>query len=92
MNKAVDLLSLLAGMIAFAAIILIRFSQISLVTATDIVIKSTLAFMVVSILSKVILGKIFKKIIVLQQMEMMEKRKIMERETAKKKAEEADKE
>ncbi|MBN1520915.1 MAG: hypothetical protein JW928_00155 [Candidatus Aureabacteria bacterium] len=80
MNKIVDSLSLFAGIAAFFVIAVIRFTEISMETASDIVIKATLAFLVVSVLSKIILGKIFRKVTEVKRKEMIEKMRIMQKQ------------
>jgi hypothetical protein len=82
MNKAVDVLALLCGILAFGAVIAIRAGEISKATAPDIVIKSTLAFMAVSVLSKIVFGKILRRIGLQRRNEMIEKVRQMQKQQA----------
>jgi hypothetical protein len=86
MNKAVDVIALLCGIIAFGAVIAIRAGEISKATAPDIVIKSTLAFMAVSVLSKIVFGLILRRISLQRRNEMLEKaRQLQKQQAAQKK-------
>jgi len=97
MNKAVELFALVAGVIAFL-IVLVFTSSGTLSKVIDWfnvflldfmgIVKAVLAFMAVSILVKIILGKINVKMMEQRKKEMIEKMKIMQKQQKEKEEEE----
>ena len=73
MNKIINSLSIFAGIIAFLIVIAIRLHEVSMDTAPDIMIKATLSFLIISILSKFTFAKIFKIFHEVQKKEIAKK-------------------
>ena len=89
MNKAVELFALAAGIIAFL-IVLVFTSSGTLTKVIDWlnvflldfmgIVKAVLAFLAVSVLVKIILGKINANMMKQRRKEMIEKLKIMQKQ------------
>ena len=89
MNKAVEIFALAAGVIAFL-IVLIFTSSGTIIKVVDWlnfflldfmgIVKAVLAFLAVSVLAKIILGKINARMMEQRRKEMIEKMKIMQKQ------------
>ena len=96
MNKAVEIFALAAGIITF--LIVLTFSSSGTIARVMdwlnyhlidfiVIIKAVLAFLAVSVLTKIILGKISARMMEQRRKEMIEKMKILQKQQEKEEAE-----